>query len=210
MQFQESCTKFRGAFGAFALVVAAGLAASGLVLVGQPAGAQSGIGPPEAPSRGYVVQPGDLLHISVWREEDLDLDVLVRPDGGFSFPLAGDVNAVGKTVEDLRGELTQRLQRYIPDLFVTVLVQEINGNKVYVIGQVNQPGEFIVNPRVDIMQALSLAGGMTTFSSPNDIFVLRRENGEQRTLPFRFDDVVRGRNLEQNVLLQSGDVVVVP
>jgi polysaccharide export outer membrane protein len=156
------------------------------------------------------VQPGDLLHISVWREESLDLDVLVRPDGGLSFPLAGDLSAAGKTVEALRTELTARLERYIPDLSVTVLVQEINGNKVYVIGQVNQPGEFIMNPRVDVMQALSLAGGMTTFASPNDIFILRRQNGEQRTMPFRFDDVARGRNLDQNIVLRSGDVVVVP
>jgi polysaccharide export outer membrane protein len=148
--------------------------------------------------------------VNVWKEEDLDREVLVRPDGGFSFPLAGDFTAVGKTVEELRAELTDRLSQFIPDLFVTVSVLEVNGNKVYVIGQVNQPGEFVVNPRVDVMQALSLAGGMNAFASPNDIFVLRREGGEQQILPFRFDSVVRGRNLDQNIMLQSGDVVVVP
>lgn len=158
----------------------------------------------------YEVQPGDLLHVSVWKEEDLDLDVLVRPDGGFSFPLAGDVRAAGKTVEELRQEITDRLVRFIPDLFVTVSVLEINGNKIYVIGQVNRPGAFVVNPRVDVMQALTLAGGTTAFASTNGIFVLRRDRGQQRTLPFRFDDVVNGKRLEQNILLQSGDVVVVP
>jgi polysaccharide export outer membrane protein len=178
------------------------------MLVGSAMAQQAG--PDDPTVEPYEVQPGDLLHISVWREEDLDLDVLVRPDGGLSFPLAGDISAAGKTVEDLRTELTARLERYIPDLFVTVLVQQINGNKAYVIGQVNRPGEIIMNPRVDVMQALSLAGGMTTFSSPNDIFILRRENGQQRTMPFRFDDVVRGRNLGQNIVLRSGDVVVVP
>jgi polysaccharide biosynthesis/export protein len=171
-----------------------------------PAGRDSG----QSSGPGYEVQPGDLLQVSVWREEDLDRQVLVRPDGGFSFPLAGDVNAIGKTVEQLRGELTERLSRFIPDLFVTVAVLEINGNKVYVIGQVNQPGQFVVNPRVDVMQALSLAGGATAFASPNEIFVLRREGNAQRRLPFNFGDVVRGRNLEQNVILRSGDVVVVP
>jgi polysaccharide export outer membrane protein len=159
---------------------------------------------------GYEVQPGDLLQVSVWKEEDLDRQVLVRPDGGFSFPLAGDVNALGKTVEMLRSELTERLSRFIPDLFVTVAVLEINGNKIYVIGHVNQPGQFVVNPRVDVIQALSLAGGVTAFAAPNDIFVLRREGNAQRRLPFNFGDVVRGRGLEQNVLLRSGDVVVVP
>ena len=158
----------------------------------------------------YEVQPSDLLQISVWREPELTQQVLVRPDGGFSFPLAGEINAVGKTVEELRVELVERLSRYIPDLVVTVAVLEIRGNKIYVIGQVNQPGEFIVNPRVDVMQALSLAGGTTAFASPGDIFVLRRDDEQQQRLPFNFDAVLRGRNLEQNVLLRSGDVVVVP
>jgi polysaccharide export outer membrane protein len=134
----------------------------------------------------------------------------VRPDGAFSFPLAGDISAVGKSVEELRLELVERLSRYIPDLVVTVAVLEIRGNKIYVIGQVNQPGEFIVNPRVDVMQALSLAGGTTAFASTSAIFVLRRDNEEQRRLPFNFDAVLRGRDLEQNVLLRTGDVVVVP
>ena len=158
----------------------------------------------------YEVQSRDLLHISVWKEADLDQDVLVRPDGGISFPLAGDVRATGKTVEELRTELTERLARFIPDLFVTVAVREINGNKIYVIGQVNRPGEFVMNPRVDVMQALTLAGGGTEFAKMNDIFVLRRELDRQRTLPFDFNGVVNGRRLEQNVLLQAGDVVVVP
>jgi polysaccharide export outer membrane protein len=158
----------------------------------------------------YEVQPSDLLQISVWREPELTQQVLVRPDGAFSFPLAGDISAVGKTVEELRLELIERLSRFIPDLVVTVSVLEIRGNKIYVIGQVNQPGEFIMNPRVDVMQALSLAGGTTAFASPNSIFVLRRTNGEQQRLPFNFDAVLRGRDLDQNVLLRTGDVVVVP
>jgi polysaccharide export outer membrane protein len=158
----------------------------------------------------YLIQPGDVLQVSVWQEADLDHQVLVRPDGGISFPLVGSIDASGQTVEGLRGELSERLSRFIPDLSVTVLVSEINGNKVYVIGQVNQPGEFVVNPRVDVMQALSLAGGTTTFASVNDIFVLRREGDQQQTMRFRFDDVARGKNLEQNIILKSGDVVVVP
>jgi polysaccharide export outer membrane protein len=158
----------------------------------------------------YEVQPSDVLQVSVWRDPELTQQVIVRPDGAFSFPLAGEINAVGKTVEELRRELVERLARYIPDVVVTVAVLEIKGNKIYVIGQVNQPGEFIVNPRVDVMQALSLAGGTTAFASPSEIFVLRRDDGQQRRLPFNFDAVLRGRDLEQNVLLRTGDVVVVP
>lgn len=190
----------------------------GLLLAAPPAPAQGagrGATPPQpgagsASDQGYLVQPGDVLHVSVWKEEGLEQDVLVRPDGGFSFPLAGDVGAAGKTVEQLRQEITQKLQHYIPGLVVTVAVKEINGNKVYVIGQVNKPGTFVMNPRVDVMQALSIAGGTTAFASTGNIFVLRRQNGRQVALPFSYNDVVRGKNLQQNILLQSGDVVVVP
>ncbi len=159
---------------------------------------------------GYHVQPGDILEISVWKELDLNREVLVRPDGGISFPLAGDVSARGKTVEELRIELTNRLIRYIPDLSVTIAVKEVNGNKVYVIGQVNRPGEFVMNLQIDVMQALSMAGGTSPFAALNDILILRRNGNEQIALPFSYGDVIKGRGLEQNILLQSGDVVVVP
>jgi polysaccharide export outer membrane protein len=167
--------------------------------------------PTNAPTKAYLVQPGDLLEVSVWKEEDLQRQVLVRPDGRFSFPLAGDVDATGKTVEDLRLEVTSRLQQFIPDLVVTVTVAEIRGNKIYVIGQVNNPGEFVVNPRVDVMQALSMAGGTTPFAALNDIKILRRdESGRQRAISFAYKSVEKGRSLEQNIVLNSGDVVVVP
>lgn len=194
----------RGAWVSVCLLwLAAALAAA-------PAGAQEEADNGTADTRSYQVQPGDLLHVQVWREEGLDQEVLVRPDGGFSFPLAGDISAVGRTVEELRQEITDRLERLIPGLVVTVSVREINGNKVYVLGQVNNPGEFVMNPRIDVVQALSIAGGTTAFASTNDIFVLRRENGRQVALPFQLNDIVRQRNLDQNILLESGDVVVVP
>jgi polysaccharide export outer membrane protein len=158
----------------------------------------------------YLVKPGDQLEISVWKEEVLRQTVLIRPDGGFSFPLVGDLLAAGKTVETIRVELAERLARYIPDLVVTVMVTAIDGNKIYVIGQVTKPGAFVMNPRVDVMQALSMAGGTTPFASLNDIKILRRRAGQQTVLPFRFNDVARGRDLSQNILLESGDVVVVP
>lgn len=180
------------------------------MLATMAAAAQPAAQPDTGAVARYEVQPSDRLHVSVWREPDLTQEVIVRPDGAFSFPIVGEVNAVGKTVEELRRELAQALSRIIPDPVVTVSVLEIRGNKVYVIGQVTQPGEFIVNPRVDVIQALSLAGGTTAFASPSEIFVLRRENGQQRRLPFNFEAVLRGRDLEQNVLLRSGDVVVVP
>lgn len=158
----------------------------------------------------YHVQAGDILDISVWKEEDLLKTVLVRPDGRFSFPLVGDINATGKTIESLRRELTERLSIFIPDLVVTVSVQEILGNKIYVLGQVNKPGQFIVNPSVDVMQALSMAGGTTPFAALNDIIILRRSQGINKAISFRYSDVARGRHLEQNIILESGDVLIVP
>lgn len=181
------------------------------VLLAASAHGQEGQEAPQPPGGGYTVQPGDILEVSVWKEEDLQRQVLVRPDGRFSFPLVGDIDATGKTVADLREEISSKLQKYIPDLVVTVTVSDILGNKIYVLGQVNTPGEFVVNPRVDVMQALSMAGGTTAFAALNDIVILRRNgDGSQRAIRFAYKDVERGRSLDQNVVLQSGDVVVVP
>ena len=177
-----------------------------LVFLMAPSEAQESRGNDDA----YEVQPGDLLFISVWKEPDLQQQVLVRPDGAFSFPLVGEINGRNRNVEDIRVELASKLSRYIPDLVVTVSILEINGNKIYVMGQVNQPGEFVVNPRVDVMQALAVAGGTTPFANLNDIKILRRTGEGQEVFEFRYDDIARGRRLEQNIVLQSGDIVVVP
>lgn len=158
----------------------------------------------------YLLQPGDILTVSVWKETDLSMDVLVRPDGGISMPLTGEIDAAGHTVEQVRAVLEQRLRKYIPDPTVAVIVKQTAGNQIFVIGKVNRPGEYPINRPVDVMQALSLAGGMTPFAAANDIRVLRRDGTRQVTLRFRYSDIERGRNLEQNVELRSGDTVVVP
>jgi polysaccharide export outer membrane protein len=165
----------------------------------------------QAQQVGYTVKPGDVLEISVWKEPDLQRpQVLVRPDGAFSFPLVGEVDARGKTIAELNKTVSDRLTKYIADAVVTISLQEIRGNKIYVIGQVNRPGEFIVNPSVNIMQALSMAGGMTAFAATNEIVVLRGQGKAQQAMAFRYADVVRGRSLDTNIELQSGDIVVVP
>jgi polysaccharide biosynthesis/export protein len=165
----------------------------------------------QAQQAGYTVKPGDVLEISVWKEPDLQRpQVLVRPDGAFSFPLVGEVDARGKTIAELNKTVSDRLTKYISDAVVTISLQEIRGNKIYVIGQVNRPGEFIVNPSVNIMQALSMAGGMTAFAATNEIVVLRGQGKAQQAMAFRYADVVRGRSLDTNIELHSGDIVVVP
>ena len=166
----------------------------------------------DAPAvQAYRIQPGDILNISVWKETDLTADVIVRPDGGMSFPLAGDQVAEGRTVDELRQILAERLKKFIPDPVVTVAVKQLGGNRIYVVGKVARPGEFPFSRPLDVMQSLSLAGGATSFADVNDIRILRRgENGKQVMLSFKYEDVSRGRHLEQNVLLQTGDTVVVP
>jgi polysaccharide export outer membrane protein len=179
----------------------------GLVLTAvSPASAQQN----ERPDQSYKVLPGDLLQISVWGEEDLQGQVLVRPDGGISFPLCGDISAKNRSVVDLQEEIASRLSRYVSDPVVTVSVAQVQGNKVYVIGQVARPGVFVVNPQVDVLQALSMAGGTTPYANLNDIKILRRTGERQEVLDFRYNDVINGRRLEQNIILQSGDIVIVP
>ena len=164
----------------------------------------------QRPDREYKVLPGDILQISVWGEEDLQGEVLVRPDGGISFPLCGDISARDRSVVDLQQEIASRLSRYVSDPVVTVSVAEVQGNKIYVIGQVSRPGFFVVNPQVDVLQALSMAGGTTPFANLNDIKILRRNGSSQEVLEFRYNDVINGRRLEQNIIVQSGDIVIVP
>ena len=158
----------------------------------------------------YNIQPGDVLGVSVWKEEDLIQEVIVRPDGQITFPLVGEAKAAGNSIENLRLLISERLKKYIPDPVVTVSVRQLAGNTIYVIGKVNRPGVFPIVRNVDVMQALSLAGGTSTYAALNDIKILRRENGQLRALSFKYAEVEKGKRLEQNVVLQAGDVVVVP
>jgi polysaccharide export outer membrane protein len=167
--------------------------------------------PDTPPEYSYRIQPGDILAVTVWKEPDLQADVLVRSDGGISYPLAGDILVAHSTIEELRQELTRRLQKYIPEPVVTVAVKLMSGNRIYVVGKVNRPGEFPYTKPLDVMQALSLAGGATPYAALDDIKILRRlESGDTVSLAFRYSEVAKGEGLEQNVVLRSGDTVVVP
>ena len=159
---------------------------------------------------GYRLRPGDVLSISVWKEADLMSEVVIRPDGALSFPLAGEVQAADHSVADLTRLLETKIRKFVPDAVVTVLVKSASGNRIYVIGKVNKPGDFPLFGPLDVMQALSVAGGTTPFADINSIRILRRESGHQNSIEFHYGDVEHGRKLDQNILLQSGDTVVVP
>lgn len=161
-------------------------------------------------TRDYPIGAEDVLEISVWKEEGLKKEVLVRPDGGISFPLAGDMQAAGKTARQLQQEITQRLEKFMSNPVVSVAVLKVASNKIYVIGRVNKPGDYLTGRYVDVLQVLSMAGGLTPFAAENDIKVLRKENGKDIVFPFRYSQVKAGNNLDQNIVLKGGDVVVVP
>lgn len=167
--------------------------------------------PPATRTEPYRLQPGDVLTVAVWKEPDLQGDVMVRSDGGLSLPLAGEIAADNLTLPQLQQEITTRLKRYLPEPSVTVALKQIGGNRIYVLGKVNRPGEFQFSKALDVMQAVSLAGGMTPYAAANDILILRRlASGLQVAIPFRYGEVERGQNLSQNIRLNSGDTVVVP
>ncbi len=166
--------------------------------------------PAAVESGSYQINAGDVLNILVWKEEDLQQQTAVRPDGFFSFPLTGDIRAEGRTVDEVSRDLGARIGRFIPDPVVSVSVHQALGSKVYVIGQVNRPGEFPVNRYVDVVQALTIAGGMTPFAQVDKIRILRREGGTQIAIPFAYSDVAAGKRLQQNIVLKPGDTVVVP
>ena len=158
----------------------------------------------------YIIGPEDVLKISVWKDDSLTKEELVKPDGYISFPLIGQVMAKGKTVDDIQKEVTGKMGPYISDPNISVEMVKVNYYKVYVIGRVNKPGEFLVGHPPDVLQVLSMAGGLTPYANENSIKVIRRKNNKQDVFYFRYGDIKSGRHLEQNILLMPGDEVIVP
>lgn len=163
-----------------------------------------------ASSDGYRINPEDVLEISVWKEEDLQKTVTVRPDGGITLPLIGNQQASGKTTTELQSDLSEAMDAFIPDPVVTVSVVEIRGYKVYITGEVTEPGEYLMGSYIDVLQALTMAGGVTAFADLNDIRIIRRQGDRSEVLKFNYAQVQKGRKLEQNIVLKAGDTIVVP
>lgn len=161
-------------------------------------------------SSNYQVQAGDVLSVSVWNEPELQQDVLVLPDHTLAFPLVGVLPVKDLTVQDIARKLDEALTRYIPDANVHVSVKQVRGNRIFVIGKVARPGEYPLETTVTVLQALSMAGGTSTFAKPDEIKVIRQTESGQIALPFDYSDMTRGEALEQNIALINGDVVVVP
>jgi len=171
----------------------------------------TGCGQATTPSASpdYVIGSEDTLHVSVWKEPDLTATLPVRPDGKISLPLLNDVQAAGLTPMQLASDLTTRLKKYVSEPQVTVVVTQMNSQKVFLLGEVLHTGAVPLSPNMTVLQVLSTAG-FSQFANTKGIYILRTENGKQDKLPFNYKAVVKGEHMEQNILLKPGDTVVVP
>ena len=159
----------------------------------------------------YVIGVDDVLSISVWKEPEISRIVPVRSDGKISLSLVGEVTAGGKTPKDLKAEIAEKLKSYISEPEVTVIVQEMRSKKFNIMGMVGRPGSFPLNGSMTVLDGLAVAGGFRDFAKKKAIYVLRKKaDGAEERLPFNYNDVIKGKNSEQNVKLMPGDTVVVP
>jgi len=158
----------------------------------------------------YKIGTGDILDISVWKDPALTKQMIVLPDGKIHFPLVGEIKAEGLSVSELKGEMETRLRVYMPDPVLSVSITQVNSMLLYVIGKVNRPGHFMLSSRINVLQALSMAGGLNPFAEEKKIRIYRQHGARTIQFPFNYKDVVAGTQLEQNIALQRGDVIVVP
>jgi polysaccharide biosynthesis/export protein len=175
-----------------------------------PADRPEGVNPPAKAGKDYVIGADDVLDVSVWKEQELTRSLQVRPDGKISMPLLGDVQAAGLTPGQLAQNVSDKLKKYLTAPQVTVILTQINSQRVYVMGEVTRPGAYPVLPGMTILQAISSAGGLTQFANGKKIFLMRDENHIQTKYPFSYKEVLDGRKAEENLPVKAGDTIVVP
>jgi polysaccharide biosynthesis/export protein len=158
----------------------------------------------------YHIGPQDIVKIDVWKEPEITRTIPVRPDGKISLPLLNDVQAAGLTAMQLAGNIREGLTKFLTNPQVTVTVTEILSRRVYLTGEVSKNGSLPLLPNMTVLQAISGGGGFTQFAKQKDIYVLRVENGKQVKHPFNYKEVIKGKRPEDNIMLQPGDIIVVP
>lgn len=161
------------------------------------------------PTQPFVIGAGDVLDISVWKNSDLTRQVIVLPDGTIHFPLIGEFVARGVTVAELKKQMIERIEKYVPEPELTISITQINSTSIYVIGKVNKPGTFKLIQQIDVLQALALAGGLNAFAKEKEIRIFRKNKDTTAIFFFNYNEVSKGENLEQNMVLEPGDVIVV-
>ena len=202
--------KVKATIGRSAMWIVLGLALASLPIVaaGQASTPPNDPTPNSQSGSTYVIGPDDTLYISVWKEPDLTETLPVRADGKISMPLLNDVQAAGLTPMQLGATLTDKLKKYVSDPRVTIVVTQMNSQRVYVTGEVLHPGAMNLTPGMTVLQALSSAG-FTQFANTKNIYVLRNERGNEAKLPVNYKRLVKGEG-GQNIALKPGDTIVVP
>jgi polysaccharide export outer membrane protein len=173
------------------------------------AAAPSPAAKPAATDPNYIIGAQDVLDVNVWKEDQITKTVPVRPDGKISLPLLNDVQAAGLTPIQLGSLITEDLKKFVTNPQVTVIVREINSQRVYMLGEVSRAGAYPLLPGMTVLQALSSAGGFTPYANLKKIYVLRVENGKQQKLPFNYKEAL-SKGGDQNIFLKAGDTIVVP
>lgn len=154
----------------------------------------------------YLIGPEDVLEITVWKNAELSRVVIVRPDGRISLPLIGDVQASGRSPDELRKAIVKKLQEYQETVVVSVIVQAVNSYRIFMLGEIRAPGPYTLKRKTSILQVISIAGGFTAFASKNNIILIR----EGERIKVRFDDLVKGGDNDADLVLKPGDTIFVP
>jgi polysaccharide biosynthesis/export protein len=159
----------------------------------------------------YVIGANDVLSVNVWKEPDISRSVPVRSDGKISLPLVGELQASGQTPRQLESEITKRLQSYISEPEVTVIVTDSKSQKINILGMISRPGAYLLTSSTTVLDAIAMAGGFKDFAKQKSIYILRRApDGTEKKISFNYKDVIKGKNPEQNIRMQAGDTIVVP
>jgi polysaccharide biosynthesis/export protein len=194
-----------------------------VAIVGVPLTAQQALGAQQAAANakadapvaaplppGYVIGAEDVLSIVFWRDKEMSADVVVRPDGKISLPLLNDVEAAGRTPDQLRAQLIKAASKYLEEPTAAVVVKEIHSRKVFVSGQVGKSGSYPLIGEMNVLQAIAHVGGLLEYADSKNIVILRNEDGQERRFKFNYKDVVKGKNVLQNIMLKPGDTIIVP
>lgn len=158
----------------------------------------------------YQLRQGDVVMVSVWREDALQKQVVVLPDGSITLPLAGRVEVAGLSTPEVERRITEKLKAYLPEPVVTVVITATDGNRAYVLGKVSKPGPLIISGPITVLQAISIVGGFDKFADEGGIKVIRAKSGGQEILPVNYKDIISGKNMSTNIQLKAGDTIVVP
>lgn len=181
-----------------------------LLLALCPLALWAGLAHADEKNGAYLLNAGDAVLVSVWREENLQLEVRVLPDGSITFPLVGRIEVAGLDSTAAEEKIAAKLEKYIPDPSVSVVVTGIEGNRIYVLGKVIKPGPVVMVAPTSVLQALSVSGGLDKFADEDAIKIVRNTLGTQQILLVQYSDLISGRDMSSNVTLQAGDTLVVP